>query len=343
MRRMIFLKHATAFVCTVALGVLAVGALAFAKDAVLLNVSYDPTREFYQDYDRVFSRYWQQRTGQRVRIETSHGGSGQQARAVIEGVGADVVTLALAYDVDAIAEKSHLISTNWQKKLPYNSAPYTSTIVFLVRKGNPKAIRDWPDILRTGVQVITTNPKTSGGARWNYLAAWAYAQSIFKSDQHRIMRFMRALFHNVPILDTGARAATSTFVQRGLGDVLLTWENEALLIMDRVAPGQFEIVTPKLSIVAEPVVAMVDRNAAAHGTRAVAQAYLDFLYTPEAQRIIAHHYFRPRLPAAADPNDLRRFMSLRQVTLRSSFGDWSTVQARHFANGGLFDQIMATR
>lgn len=343
MRRMRLFKQSIAAIFLSAMSVLTIDAYALAHDAVLLNVSYDPTRELYQDYNKIFSRYWQQHSKESVRIETSHGGSAQQARAVIEGMGADVVTLALASDVDLIAQKSHLISPHWQQRLPYQSAPYTSTIVFLVRKGNPKNIRDWPDLLRTGVQVITPNPKTSGGARWNYLAAWAYAQYIFHSDQARVMRFMRALFHNVPILDTGARGATTTFAQRGLGDVLLTWENEALLMMDRVAPGQFEIVAPKMSIVAEPVVSVVDRNVVVHGTRSLAQAYLEYLYSLEAQRLIAHHYYRPRLIAAADPSDLKRFTTLRQVTFQSAFGSWSQVNTVHFANGGLFDQIMATR
>jgi len=314
---------------------------AFARDVQLLNVSYDPTRELYRDFNAAFAKHWKQTTGDTVTIETSHGGSGKQARAVIDGIEADVVTLALAYDVDAIAEKAKLLPADWESRLPDNSAPYTSTIVFLVRKGNPKGIRDWPDLLRDGVSVITPNPKTSGGARWNYLAAWAYADHIFKGDRERILNYMRALFRNVPVLDTGARGATTTFVQRGIGDVLLAWENEAFLAQEELGPDKFEIVVPRLSILAEPSVALVDRNVDRHGTREVAQAYLRYLYSPEGQRIAAHNYYRPRQPEHADPADVARFPQVRLVTIRDAFGSWEKAQAEHFADGGVFDQIQA--
>ncbi|MGX9719249.1 sulfate ABC transporter substrate-binding protein [Stenotrophomonas acidaminiphila] len=314
---------------------------AFARDVQLLNVSYDPTRELYRDFNAAFARHWKETRGDTVTIETSHGGSGKQARAVIDGIQADVVTLALAYDVDAIAQKARLLPANWESRLPDNSAPYTSTIVFLVRKGNPKGIRDWPDLLRAGVSVVTPNPKTSGGARWNYLAAWAYAEHIFNGDRARILNYMRALFRNVPVLDTGARGATTTFVQRGIGDVLLAWENEAFLAQEELGPDKFEIVVPRLSILAEPSVALVDRNADRHGTREVAQAYLQYLYSAEGQRIAARHYYRPRHPELADPADVARFPQVRLVTIREAFGSWEKAQAEHFADGGVFDQIQA--
>ena len=316
---------------------------AFARDVQLLNVSYDPTREFYRDYNAAFARHWQQSKGDKVTVETSHGGSGKQARAVIDGIEADVVTLALAYDVDAIAQKSKLLPANWESRLPENSAPYTSTVVFLVRKGNPKGIRDWPDLLRSGVSVITPNPKTSGGARWNYLAAWAYGEHIFKGDRAKVLNYMRALFRNVPVLDTGARGATTTFVQRGIGDVLLAWENEAFLAQQELGPDKFEIVVPRLSILAEPSVALVDRNVDRHGTREVAQAYLHYLYSPEGQRIAARHYYRPRHPEHAVPADVARFPQVRLVTIRDAFGSWEKAQAEHFADGGVFDQIQASK
>ncbi len=316
---------------------------AFAGDVQLLNVSYDPTREFYRDYNAAFARHWQQARGDKVTVETSHGGSGKQARAVIDGIEADVVTLALAYDVDAIAQRSKLLPANWESRLPEHSAPYTSAIVFLVRKGNPKGIRDWPDLLRSGVSVITPNPKTSGGARWNYLAAWAYGDYIFKGDRTKVLRYMRALFRNVPVLDTGARGATTTFVQRGIGDVLLAWENEAFLAQQELGPDKFEIVVPRLSILAEPSVALVDRNVDRHGTREVAQAYLRYLYSPEGQRIAARHYYRPRHPEHAAPADVARFPQVRLVTIRDAFGSWEKAQAEHFANGGVFDQIQASK
>ncbi|WP_454829701.1 sulfate ABC transporter substrate-binding protein [Pseudoxanthomonas wuyuanensis] len=316
---------------------------AIARDIRLLNVSYDPTREFYRELNAAFAKDWQQKTGDKVSIDTSHGGSGKQARAVIDGLEADVVTLALAYDIDSIAQRGKLLPSNWQSRLPDNSSPYTSTIVFLVRKGNPKGIKDWPDLLRPGVAVITPNPKTSGGARWNYLAAWAYGMKIFKGDEARTRRFMRALFRNVPVLDTGARGATTTFVQRGIGDVLLAWENEAFLSIEELGPDKFDIVVPRLSILAEPPVALVDRNVDQRGTRAVAQAYLQFLYSPAGQKLAARHYYRPRHPQYADPADIARFPELKLVTIDQVFGSWAKAQATHFADGGVFDQIQPQR
>ena len=320
---------------------LAVGAV--AKDVKLLNVSYDPTRELYRDFNTAFAKDWQQKKGQKVEIETSHGGSGKQARAVIDGLEADVVTLALAYDVDSIAQRAKLFPANWQKRLPENSAPYTSTIVFLVRKGNPKKVKDWPDLLRPGISVITPNPKTSGGARWNYLAAWAYGLKIFNGDEAKTRNMVRALFRNVPVLDTGARGATNTFVQNGIGDVLLAWENEAFLSIEELGPDKFEIVVPKLSILAEPPVALVDKNVDKHGTREVAQAYLQYLYSPEGQKIAARHYYRPRHPEFADPADIARFPKVELVTIDKVFGSWAQAQAKHFAEGGVFDQIQSEK
>lgn len=322
---------------------LTVAAGAIAKDVELLNVSYDPTRELYRDFNAAFAKDWLQKKGQKVQIETSHGGSGKQARAVIDGLEADVVTLALAYDVDTIAQRAKLFPANWQKRLPENSAPYTSTIVFLVRKGNPKKIKDWPDLLRPGVAVITPNPKTSGGARWNYLAAWAYGLKIFKGDEAKTRNMVRALFRNVPVLDTGARGSTTTFVQNGIGDVLLAWENEAFLSVEELGPDKFEIVVPKLSILAEPPVALVDKNVDKHGTREVAQAYLQYLYSPEGQKIAAKHYYRPRFPQYADPADIARFPKVELVTIDQVFGSWAKAQATHFAEGGIFDQIQAEK
>ena len=318
-------------------------AAAAAKDVKLLNVSYDPTRELYRESNAAFARDWQQKQGQKVEIENSHGGSGKQARSVIDGLEADVVTLALAYDIDSIAPRAKLLPADWQKRLPENSSPYTSTIVFLVRKGNPKKIKDWPDLLRPGVAVITPNPKTSGGARWNYLAAWAYGLKIFKGDETKTRNLVRALFRNVPVLDTGARGSTTTFVQNGIGDVLIAWENEAILSVQELGPDKFEIVVPKLSILAEPPVALVDRNVDRHGTREVAQAYLQFLYSPEGQKIAARNYYRPRYPQYADPADIARFPKVELVTLDQVFGSWAKAQATHFAEGGVFDQIQAEK
>lgn len=322
---------------------LTVAAAAAAKDVELLNVSYDPTREFYKDFNAAFAADWKAKKGDNVRVETSHGGSGKQARAVIDGLEADVVTLALAYDVDSIAQKAKLFPANWQKRLPDNSAPYTSTIVFLVRKGNPKQIKDWPDLLRPGVSVITPNPKTSGGARWNYLAAWSYFDYIFKGDVEKVRRSMVALFKNVPVLDTGARGATTTFVQRGIGDVLLAWENEAFLSVEELGPDKFDIVVPRKSILAEPPVALVDKNVDKHGTREVAQAYLQFLYSPTGQKLAAKHYYRSRHSEYADPKDIARFPKVELVTLEQAFGSWAKAQATHFADGGEFDKIQAAK
>ena len=322
---------------------LTLAAGAVAKDVKLLNVSYDPTRELYREFNAAFASHWQQKKGRKVEIENSHAGSGKQARAVIDGLEADVVTLALAYDIDSIAQRAKLLPADWQERLPENSSPYTSTIVFLVRKGNPKGIKDWPDLLRPGVAVITPNPKTSGGARWNYLAAWAYGLKIFNGDGAKTRKMVAALFRNVPVLDTGARGSTTTFVQNGIGDVLIAWENEAFLSVQELGPDKFEIVVPRLSILAEPPVALVDRNVDRHGTREVAQAYLQFLYSPEGQKIAARNYYRPRHPQYADPADIARFPKVELVTLEQVFGSWAKAQATHFAEGGVFDQIQAEK
>jgi len=303
----------------------------------LLNVSYDPTRELYEAVNGAFAKSWKARTGQDLVVKQSHGGSGKQARAVVDGLEADVVTLALAYDVDAVA-KAGLLPADWQKRLPQNASPYTSTIVFLVRKGNPKGIRGWDDLVRPGVSVITPNPKTSGGARWNYLAAWAHALDRSGGDEKKAREFVRALYRNVPVLDTGARGSTTTFVERGLGDVLLAWENEAFLAVERLGKGKLEIVVPTVSILAEPPVAVVERNAEKHGTKAVAQAYLEFLYGAEGQELAARSFYRPRDPTvAARYGD--RFPKLKLVTVDAVFGGWQKAQATHFADGGVFDQI----
>jgi sulfate transport system substrate-binding protein len=304
----------------------------------LLNVSYDPTREFYQDYDALFAAYWKDKTGETVKIAQSHGGSGKQARSVIDGLEADVVTLALAYDIDAIVQHAGLLAADWQTRLPNNSAPYTSTIVFLVRKGNPKHIKDWDDLVKPGVAVITPNPKTSGGARWNYLAAWAYADAKFDHDEQKIRAFMAALFKNVPVLDSGARGATTSFVQRGLGDVLLAWENEAMMAEASFGKDDFQIVRPSLSILTEPPVAVVDKVVDQHKTRAVAEEYLKHLYSPEAQELAAKHFYRPTDAAvAAKVKD--RFPAMKLVTI-ADLGGWQKAQQTHFADGAIFDQIM---
>lgn len=320
-------------------GLLAAGiALAApARDLELLNVSYDPTRELYAEFNAAFARHWQAKTGGRLTVKQSHGGSGRQARAVMDGLRADVVTLALAGDIDAIAARG-LLPTNWQQRLPDNSAPYTSTIVFLVRRGNPKGVRDWGDLARPGVAVVTPNPKTSGGARWNYLAAWAWAQREFKGDDGRVRDFVRRLYANVPVLDTGARGSTTTFAQRGVGDVLLAWENEAHLALKEYGADKFEIVVPALSILAEPPVAVVDRVAQRRGTAEAARAYLEFLYTPEAQEMAARHFFRPRSPEV-QTRHAGRFPRLELVTIDEAFGGWAGAQAEHFAEGGTFDQL----
>ncbi|MGO8928535.1 MAG: sulfate ABC transporter substrate-binding protein [Limisphaerales bacterium] len=311
---------------------------AAGKEITLLNVSYDPTRELYQDYNTVFARHWQEKTGDKVTIRQSHAGSGKQARAVIDGLDADVVTLGLAYDVDALWEKGKLIPQDWQKRLPNNSAPYTSTIVLVVRKGNPKQIKDWDDLTRPGISVITPNPKTSGGARWNYLAAWGYALKKLGGDEGKARDFVARVLKNVPILDTGARGATTTFVQRGIGDVLIAWENEALLTIKDSSQGEFELVAPSLSILAEPPVTWVDKVVNRRGTRAVAQAYLEYLYSPEGQEIGAQHYYRPRLETVAKKY-AASFPKVTLFTIDEVFGGWQKAQKTHFNEGGVFDQI----
>jgi sulfate transport system substrate-binding protein len=309
-----------------------------AKKAVeLLNVSYDPTREFYQQYNAAFATYYAAKTGQTVTVKQSHGGSGTQARAVIDGLQADVVTLALAYDVDALAG-ANLIPADWQGRLPNNSSPYTSTIVFLVRKGNPKQIKDWNDLIRPGVSVITPNPKTSGGARWNYLAAWGYALRQPGGSEATARDFVARLYRNVPVLDSGARGATTTFVERGIGDVLISWENEAFLAMNQLGKDQLEMVVPSVSILAEPPVAVVDKVAESHGTKDVAKAYLEYLYSPEGQELAAKNYFRPRDPAVA-AKYAGQFPKVTLFTIDDTFGGWQTAQKTHFADGGVFDQI----
>lgn len=303
----------------------------------LLNVSYDPTRELYQEYNEAFARYWKEQTGDAVVIKQSHGGSGKQARAVIDGLEADVVTLALAYDIDAIADAG-LLDQNWQQKLDHNSSPYTSTIVFLVRKGNPKGIKDWDDLVKPDISVITPNPKTSGGARWNYLAAWGFALKKYGGDEEKAKEFVRQLYQNVPVLDSGARGATTTFVEREIGDVLLAWENEAFLAINELGKDKFEIVVPSVSILAEPPVAVVDQVVDQRGTREVAEAYLNFLYTEEGQEIAAKHYYRPRSQdVSAQYADL--FPELELFTVDEVFGGWRKAQETHFSDGGLFDQI----
>ena len=308
-------------------------------DEALLNVSYDPTREFYGDFNAAFAAHWASQGGGKLKVRQSHGGSGKQARAVIDGLEADVVTLALAYDIDVIAEKSGLLPPDWQQRLPFNSTPYTSTIVLLVRKGNPKGIKDWGDLVREGVSVIAPNPKTSGGARWNYLAAWAYALEKTGSEAGA-QAFVSKLYRNVAVLDTGARGATTTFIERGIGDVLIGWENEAHLALAGEAGAEFEIVTPSVSILAEPPVAVVEKNATRHGTTKLANAYLNYLYSPEAQELAARHSFRPRdAVVAARYKD--KFASTRLVTVDAVFGGWKAAQAKHFDDGGVFDQIFA--
>jgi len=310
----------------------------FGQRVTLLNVSYDPTRELFQDYNAAFAKYWKAKTGQDVTIQQSHGGSSKQARAVIDGLDADVVTLALAYDIDAISEKAHLLPANWQSRLPNNSSPYTSTIIFLVRKGNPKKIKDWDDLIRPGISVITPNPKTSGGARWNYLAAWGYALRKSGGDESKARDFVSKLFANVPVLDSGARGSTTTFVERGMGDVLIAWENEALLGANELGKDRFEIVAPSTSILCEPAVTVVDKVVDKKGTRAVAQAYLEYLYSPEGQEIAAKRYYRPR-SAAALKKYAAQFPNVKLFTIAEIAGDWKTAQAKHFADGGIFDQV----
>lgn len=312
------------------------GATSVAAQQSILNVSYDPTRELYKEANEIFAAEWEKKTKEKISIRTSHGGSGKQARSVIDGLDADVVTLALAYDIDAIAQRG-LLAKEWQSRLPNNSTPYTSTIVFLVRKGNPKGIKDWGDLVKPGVQVITPNPKTSGGARWNYLAAWAYALRQPGGNEETAKTFVRDLYKNVPVLDTGARASTTTFAQRGIGDVLLAWENEAFLAVQELGADKLQIVVPSLSILAEPPVAVVDSVVDRRGTRAVAEAYLQFLYTSVGQRLAAKHFYRPRDPAAAKEY-ADRFPKLALVDI-GAFGGWGAAQAKHFDDGGVFDQI----
>lgn len=309
------------------------------REVTLLNVSYDPTRELYSEFNKEFVKYWQEKAAQVVNIEQSHGGAGAQARAVIDGLQADVVTLALSYDVDQISELAGLMPADWQTRLPNNSCPYLSTIVFLVRKGNPKGIQDWNDLIKPDVQVITPNPKTSGGARYNYLAAWGYALKSNNNDEAKAREFVTKLFKNVPVLDSGARGSTTTFVQRKIGDVLLAWENEALLAINELGPDQVEIVIPSVSILAEPPVAVLDKNAKRKGTEDVATAYLEYLYSPVGQNIAAKNYYRPSEPEYVDKELLRQFPEISLFSVKDAFGSWKEAQAKHFAEGGVFDEI----
>jgi sulfate transport system substrate-binding protein len=327
----LFAKRAALLAAT-----LLISSTSFAKDISLLNVSYDPTRELYVEYNAAFAKYWKEKTGDNVKVEQSHGGSGSQSRAIIDGLQADVATLALAADVDALAKKGKLLSEDWSSRLADNSAPYTSTIVFLVKKGNPKKIKDWDDLVKPGIEVITPNPKTSGGARWNYLAAWGYAKKKLGSDQ-AAQEFVGKLYKNVPVLDSGARGSTTTFAQRGVGDVLLAWENEAHLVLKEFGADKFDIVSPSISILAEPSVAVVDRNAEAKGTTVVAKAYLEYLYSKEGQTIAAKNYYRPRNAEVA-ATFAKNFPKLSLVTI-ADFGGWSKAQPEHFGDGGIFDKI----
>ena len=328
----------TALASLVVLSLAAASVAALAKDITLLNVSYDPTRELYVDFNKAFAKQWLAKTGDNVIVRQSHGGSGKQARSVIDGLEADVVTLALAYDVDELAAKAQLIPADWQKRLKHNSAPYTSTIVFLVRKGNPKAIKDWDDLGRAGIAVITPNPKTSGGARWNYLAAWGYALRLPGGNEAKARDFVKKLYKNVPVLDAGARGATTTFVQRGIGDVFLSWENEAHLAINELGPDKFEIIYPSVSILAEPSVAVVEKNAKRKGTTEIAKEYLNFLYTEQGQDIAGKNYYRPR-SAAALAKYKANFPDLNLFTIDEVFGGWAKAQKTHFDDGGEFDKI----
>lgn len=327
-------------ILTIVLAFLAAGVVpaVWAAKTEILNVSYDPTREFYQEYNKAFRKHWKEMAGEDVAILQSHGGSGKQARSVIDGLEADVVTLALAYDVNALYEKANLIPKTWQERLPDNSSPYTSTIVFLVRKGNPKQIRDWKDLARPGIRVITPNPKTSGGARWNYLAAWGYALKEWEGDEGKAKEFLKAIFKNAPVLDTGARGSTVTFVERRIGDVLIAWENEAYLVANELAAGECEIVTPSLSVLAEPPVTVVDGNIDRRGTRQYAEEYLKYLYSPVGQEIAARHYYRPRLKSVADKY-ADRFGRLELITVDEAFGGWAAAHQKHFTEGGVFDEV----
>lgn len=320
-------------------GPLLAGTSGASAQGTLTNVSYDPTREFYKEFNAAFEKKWKADTGETIRVQVSHGGSGKQARSVIDGLNADVVTLALAADIDAIAKATGKLPADWQKRLAHNSSPYTSTIVFLVRKGNPKGVKDWDDLVKPGVQVITPNPKTSGGARWNYLAAWAYAREKNGGDEAKAKEFVGQLFKNVPVLDSGARGSTTTFAQRELGDVLLAWENEAFLSFKEFGEDKFEIVYPSISILAEPPVALVDGNVDKNGTRKQAEAYLNLLYDKEGQRLAAKNFYRPINPEFADKADVARFKELKLVTIDKDFGGWKKAQSEHFGDGGTFDQI----
>lgn len=313
---------------------------AAAAERTLLNVSYDPTRELYQDFNQAFVKYWKDKTGEEVGVQQSHGGAGKQTRAVIDGMEADVLTLALSYDIDQISKQANLLPKDWQSRLPNNSLPYTSTIVFLVRKGNPRGIKNWDDLVKEGVSVITPNPKTSGGARYNYLAAWAFAEKAYGS-QDAAKDFVKKLFKNVPVLDSGARGSTTTFVQRGIGDVLLTWENEAFLALKELGQGNVEIVVPPVSILAETPVAVVDKIVDKNETRDLAEAYLHYLFSPVGQKLAAKHFYRPYQPEHADPEDLKRFPKLDFFTVDKEFGGWAKAQKEHFDDGGSFDQIYA--
>jgi sulfate transport system substrate-binding protein len=335
LKRRLFLASALAFAAT--LSACSQGAQKNANSIELTNVSYDPTRELYQAVNPAFATFWKQKTGQNVTFKMSHGGSGKQSRAVIDGLEADVATLALAYDIDAIADRAKLLSADWQKALPNNSSPYTSTIVFLVRKGNPKGIKDWGDLVKPGIQVITPNPKTSGGARWNFLAAWAYGRKAGGSEA-AAEAYVKRLYANVPVLDSGARGSTTTFVERGIGDVLLAWENEAFLAQKELGAGKVEIVVPSISILAEPPVAVVTENAKKHGTEAAAKAYLEYLYTPEAQTAIARNFYRPRNPEVA-AQFKAQFPEINLVTIDKDFGGWRQAQKTYFDDGGVFDRI----
>ncbi|MCW5777154.1 MAG: sulfate ABC transporter substrate-binding protein [Phycisphaeraceae bacterium] len=338
------------------LGVTVSAGVVDAQTRSILNVSYDPTRELYKEFNEAFSAHWKKETGETIAIRMSHGGAAKQARSVIDGLEADVVTLALSYDIDAIAEHAGLLPSDWQSRLPNGSAPYTSTIVFLVRKGNPKGIHDWGDLLKPGVEVITPNPKTSGGARWNYLAAWGYALHRELGDlsklgnpaaadevaaaQRKAREFVTAVFRRVPVMDTGARGSTTTFVQRGIGDVFLSWENEAFLAIAELGPDKLEIVVPSVSILAQPPVTVVDKVVEKRGTRDLAEAYLQYLYSPSGQRLAAKHYYRPFRPEYAEPADLQRFPKVAIFTIDEVFGGWQKAQAEHFNDGGVFDQIV---
>ncbi len=321
---------------------LAASGVVLAQSTTLLNVSYDPTRELYQDFNAAFAKHWKATGGGNVAIRQSHGGAGKQARAVIDGLEADVVTLALAYDIDAISEHAKLFPADWQKRLPSNSSPYTSTIVFLVRKGNPKQIKDWSDLAKPGIDVITPNPKTSGGARWNYLAAWGYALKQPGGDEEKAKDLVRKIYQNVKVLDSGARGSTTTFVERGIGDVFISWENEAFLALKELGPGKFEIVVPSLSILAEPPVTVVDKVVDKRGTRKVAEAYLQYLYSEEGQDIAGKHFYRPRSPKATEKYK-DQFVKVELFTIDDVFGGWQTAQKTHFSDGGVFDQIYTKR